>query len=47
MSQAVESKLSVEDYQLIEANQLGIPLGVYRLKAGYIRLFTGAACSPS
>jgi hypothetical protein len=38
MSQSEGSKLSVEDYQRIEANQLGIPLGVYRLKPGYIRL---------
>ncbi len=38
MSQSEGSKLSIEDYQLIEANQLGIPLGVYRLKLGYIRL---------
>ena len=39
MSQSEGSKLSIEDYQHIEANQLGIPLGVYRLKPGYIRLF--------
>jgi hypothetical protein len=39
MSQSEGSNLSIEDYQLIEANQLGIPLGVYRLKPGYIRLF--------
>jgi hypothetical protein len=38
MSQSEGSKLSIEDYELIEANQLGIPLGVYRLKPGYIRL---------
>lgn len=39
MSQSIERQLVDEDYQRIEANQLGIPLGVYRLKPGYIRLF--------
>lgn len=31
MQQSVESNLSYEDHQRIEANQLGIPLGVYKL----------------
>jgi hypothetical protein len=38
MSQAVESELSIDDYQRIEANQLGTPLGIYKLKPGYIRI---------
>jgi hypothetical protein len=35
MSQSIKSQLSANDYQLIEANRLGTPLGVYRLKSGY------------
>jgi hypothetical protein len=31
------NKLSNEDYQLSEVNQLGSPLDIYRLKPGYIR----------
>ncbi len=37
MSQSEGSTLSVDDYQRIEANQLGIPLGVYKLEQSYIR----------
>src|SRR5437588_6060832 len=40
MQQSVESNLSDEDYQRIEANQLGIPLGVYKLKSSYIRFYS-------
>ncbi len=37
MSQSAESKLSNEDHLLIETNQLGSALAVYRLQPGYIR----------
>src|SRR5258708_21093717 len=37
MSQSEGSELSIDDYQRIEANQLGIPLGVYKLEQRYIR----------
>jgi cell wall assembly regulator SMI1 len=40
MQQSVESNLSDEDYQRIEANQLGIPLGVYKLKSSEIRFYS-------
>jgi cell wall assembly regulator SMI1 len=40
MQQSVESNLSDEDYQRIEANQLGIPLGVYKLKSSDIRFYS-------
>lgn len=36
-----ESEFSDEDYQFIEDNQLGTPLGIYRLKSSYIRLLRG------
>ena len=39
MSQSIESQLSAEDLQLLDANSLGSPLGVSRLKSGYIRFF--------
>lgn len=39
MPQRIESNFSDEDARLIEANQLGSPLGIYRLKPGLIRFF--------
>lgn len=41
MSQSIERQVSDEDYQLIEANRLGTPQGIYRLKPGSIRLLHG------
>jgi hypothetical protein len=35
--QSVENQLSTEDSQFIEIEQLGTPLGVYRLNSGYPR----------
>ncbi|MFL5702650.1 MAG: SMI1/KNR4 family protein [Ktedonobacteraceae bacterium] len=40
MQQSVESNLSDEDYQRIEANQLGIPLSVFKLKSSDIRFYS-------
>ena len=37
MSMTMENLLSDEDYLLIEANLLGAPLDIYRLKQSYIR----------
>jgi hypothetical protein len=37
MMMLTTNKLSDEDYQLSEVNQLGTPLDIYRLKPGYIR----------
>ncbi|HZS77538.1 MAG TPA: hypothetical protein VFA41_13075 [Ktedonobacteraceae bacterium] len=37
MSQVIPGDLSVEDYQIIQAHQLGTPFAVYRLKPGSIR----------
>jgi hypothetical protein len=41
MSQSIERQVSDEDYQLIEANQLGTPQRIYKLKPGPIRLLQG------
>lgn len=35
--QSIESQLSSDDVRLIEIEQLGVPLGVYKVKSGYIR----------
>ncbi len=37
MLQPDESQLSADELRVIEANQFGAPLGVYRLKSGYLR----------
>jgi hypothetical protein len=37
MSMTMDNLLSDEDYLLIEANMLGAPLGIYKLKPDYIR----------
>jgi|SRR5579883_827459 hypothetical protein len=39
MVEDVMRKISDEDWRLIEANQLGVPIGIYRLRQGYISLF--------
>ena len=41
MSQPIERQLSEEDYQLLEANHLGHPLSIYRLRVDYIRIIRG------
>ncbi|MBO0795387.1 MAG: hypothetical protein J2P36_31215 [Ktedonobacteraceae bacterium] len=42
MSQPIEDQLTPDDASIIESYRLGSPLGVYRLKSGYIRLFRWA-----
>ncbi len=39
MIQDVMGKISEEDWRLIEANQLGVPIGIYQLRQGYIGMF--------
>src|SRR5258708_6432927 len=41
MQHSMHSQLSEEDAQLIDLNQLGSPLGIYRLKPGLIRFLYG------
>jgi hypothetical protein len=38
MSQSIEQQVSEKDFQLIEANQLGAPLALYRLKPVYVHI---------
>jgi hypothetical protein len=42
MLQSVESQLSTDDVQVINTEQLGAPLGVYRLNSGYVHFVRGA-----
>ena len=43
MIPSIEHQLTNEDHQLIEANRLGTPLSVYKLKPGMVRLLFGAS----
>lgn len=45
MSQRSVSEISNEDSRLIEANQLGTPLRLYKLRYGLIRLWSGTIIS--
>jgi hypothetical protein len=42
MVQSVESQLSIDDARVIEIEQFGAPLGVYKPKAGYVHFVRGA-----
>lgn len=40
MPQSVEDELSVDDYRFVEANQLGTPCSIHRVKPSFIRLLS-------
>ena len=45
--QSIDAQLSTHDAQLIKNEQLGAPLGMYRLKSGYLNFVRGIGIFPN